>query len=333
MRAEAYLINDLCDVVKQRVDAISRAQGRRFRAVSANRFYLDDRLYEVRIAQDPLDPTVVQIGVLPLGAIKTRVHEREPLDLPLDGLGQLTRARVWIDGDLSVAENLLAADVSSHFAGGYRWLESHVVGELLAVEHRATIELYMEIRSHLTRKLADLVALYGMDRRNAFYLLDPRAIQTALARTAENRASLASSPIELTAQMTTQLLDPGETVAQASLAEDRTLSLKLSESRYAQTGLNLAEDAFYKTSQVESLPLVREGRVQLTAVFPSDLRQEIEPVLIGLGGRCREILQRNGKFSVERVIGRGRNLNARVTPGDVAELLGRFAGGYSDSLQ
>lgn len=327
------MINDLSGVVEQRVEVMSRAQGRRFRAVTPDRFYLDDELYEVRIVLDPLDATVIHISVIALGASRPSRPEPAPLDLPLDGLGQLTRARLWIDDRLGVLEDLLAADVRCHFAGGYRWLESHVVGELLVVEHRATIELYMEVRSHLPRTLADLVALYGMDRRRAFYLLDPRAIQTALARAVENRASLASSPIELATLMTTQLLDPDETVAQASLAEDRTLSLKLSESRYARTRLNLVENAFYETSRVESLPLVRDGRLQLTAVFPSDLRQEIEPVLTRLRSRCSEILKRNGKFSVERVIGRGRRPNAKVAPGDIAELLGRFTGGYADSLQ
>ena len=325
------MINDLGSVVTHRVEVISRAQEWRFRAITPDRFYLNDRLYEVRITPDPVNATIVHIGVIALGGPKAPEGERESLALPLDGLGQLTCARLSVDESLGALEDLLAADVSSHFAGGYRWLESHVVGELLVVEHRATIELYMEIRSRLPRNLADLVALYGMDRRCAFYLLDPRAIQTALTRAAENRANLASSPIELATLMTTQLLDPEETVAQASLVEDRTLSLKLSESRYARTGLNLVEDAFYETSQVESLPLVREGRLQLTAVFPSDLRQEIEPVLTKLRGRCDEILKRNGKFSVERMIGKGRRPDRKVAPGDIAELLGRFAGGYADS--
>jgi hypothetical protein len=292
---------------------------------------MDDRLYEVRLTPDPLDTTVIHVGVVALGAPTGSRRKPEALELSLDGLGRLTCARLWIDSDLGAMEEALAKDVSSHFAGGYRWLESHVVGELLVVEHRATVELYIEIRSHLAPELADLVALYGMDRQRAFYLLDPRAIQTALVRAGENRATLSSSPIELTALMTTRLLDPAETVSQASLAEDRALSLKLSESLYAPTGLNLAEGAFYKTSQVTSMPLVREGRLQLTAIFPTDLRPEIEPVLEKQRDRFSEILQRNGKFSVERVIGRGRMLDGAVAPGDIAELFGRFTGGYVDS--
>jgi hypothetical protein len=328
---EARLIEDLAGVVQRRADALARTQAKRFRAVAPDRFYFDDHLYEVRLTLDPLDVTIVHIGVVALGVQTGPRGQPGSLELSLEGLGRLTGARIWIDTELGALEETLGEDVHRHFAGGYRWLESHVVGELLFVEHRATVELYMEVRSHLASQLADLVALYGMNRRRAFYLLDPRAIQTALVRAGATRATLSSSPIELTALMTTRLLDPGETVSKASLVEDRALSLSLSESLYAPTGLNLAEGAFYETSQVMSMPLVREGRLQLTAVFPLELRPEIEPVLEKQRDRFGEVLQRNGKFSVERVIGRGRTLDGAVAPGDIAELLGRFTGGYVDS--
>jgi hypothetical protein len=254
----------------------------------------------------------------------------EPRELALQGRGRYSSLRLYLGEGLKRQEEELAEDLSAHFSAGYRWLEAHVVGELLAVEFGMTIELYMELRSALTAKLADLVAVYGMNSRAAFYLLDPRAVQTALDRATASRGNIDSSPIELTTMLVTQLLDPEETVARMSLAEGRPLELKLEDSRYAATGLNLAEGAFYDTSRVVSFPLVREGRVQLTAVFPAALQWQIEPKLHIVAGRCAEIVNRQRRFAANRLLSTRSSL--AVDAGGVAEVFGRFAGGFTDSL-
>jgi hypothetical protein len=252
------------------------------------------------------------------------------LSVDLSGPGRYAKVLISVEAPLLDMGDHVAADVAAVYECGYRWLQAHVLGELTAVEHRLILELYMEVRSVLPTPVADLVALYAMDRRAAFYLLDPIAVEHALAR-ALTRRSNAGSPLELITMLVTQSLDPDLTVARASLAEDQPLVLRLEASRYADTGLNFAEGVFYDTPTLISQPLVRDRRLRLTAVYPAHLQADVEPRLAGIVSRLDDIIRLHSRFAVRRTFGHKRASSAPDALKTVMQAAGWFAGGVVDT--
>jgi hypothetical protein len=323
----------LDELMLRQVETVAQSAERRFRLVSQRAFYLDSQAYEVRITEHPTEPTTVQLAVVKIGTAAGTSSPRAPVKLSLNGHGRYSVGMLYVDEDLQSIEDLLASGVQAAFAAGYRWLEAHIIEELLAIEYRLAIELYKEVRSVLPPLLANAVGLYGVSKRDAFYLLDPIAVQTAFARAIERRANVAASPIEVTTLLVTQMLDPDETMSQVSLAEGRRLALKLENSRYASTGLNLVEQMFYDTNELMHCPLVREGKLRITAAYPASMDEQIGPALARIADRCAEIVRIYAKFVFQRAYGQHEKIYTPTLLEGVARLAGFFFGGFTDSQQ
>jgi hypothetical protein len=330
---EEQLAVHIAELMLQRVQAMAQAAGRRFRSVPQQGFYIDAQAYKVRITEHPTDPATIQLAIMKTGAgagVEV-ASPPTPLKLALDGNGLYSTGMLYVDDDLKSIEEIIAADVQATYAAGYRWLEAHVLGELLAIEYRVAIELYMEVRSVLPPMLADAVGLYGVSKQNAFYMLDPSAIQTAFARAIEQRANVTVSPLEVTTLLVTQMLDPDETMSQVSLAEGRPVTLELENSPYAYTGLNLVENVFYNTNNLMHFPLVREGRLRVTAAYPASMNEQIAPELARITDRCAEIVHTHANFVLQRAYGQHREGYAPTLLESLARLAGWFTGGFMDS--
>jgi hypothetical protein len=320
-------------LVIDRISLTSQLWGWRFRSASRNRFYIDTELYEVRVTEHPTTPTTIQIAVVPANHHRDLAYSGEPLTVSLDGNGRYLRAHLFLDCSFERCEDRLAADLQAHFRAGYRWLEAHVMGELLSLEHQLASELYVEVRSVLDHPIVDLVALYIVDRGGAYYMLDPRAIQIALARATARHGTSDESSIELTALLVTQLLTPGETVAQASLKEHRTLDVPLEQSQYVESGLQIAENVFYGTMNLVSQPLVYEGDLRITAVYPCDLQGRIAARLTGIAGSLAEIVKKNASLAARRTTGRSaRRVLSEQDVDRLVDLFGRFSGSFAGSF-
>jgi hypothetical protein len=299
-----------------------------FQAAGQGRFRIGRDWYEARTIDSAEVPATLELMIRPIAILpERRVVSRLAMDVP--GPGRYAKVLIVVESPLLELGDQVAADVATAYESGYRWLQAHVLGELTAVEHRLILGLYMEVRSVLPSPLADIVALYAMDRRAAFYLLDPIAVQSALAR-ALSRRSNAGSPLELITMLVTQSLDPDVTVARASLAEDQALVVRLEASRYAETGLNFAEGVFYDTPSLVSQPLVRDRRLRLTAVYPAHLQADIEPRLAGIASRLDEIVRLHSRFAIRRAFGRERASTAPDALKTVMQAAGWFASGVID---
>jgi hypothetical protein len=336
---------ELCDVVEEkirvgvgrlvtaRIQQFVEAAGLCFRLASSDRFYVESQLYDVRITDHPTSLTRLQVVVLAAGTNADLGALGEPLKIALSGSGRYSAADLILDDRFAGCHDRIAAELQGHFRAGYRWLEAHVMGGLLELEHRLTIELYIEIRSVIDRPLADLVALYVVDSRGAYYMLDHQAIETAFAHAIKSRSGNDGSPLRLTALLATQLLTPTDTVAQASLSEHRSLDVPLEESRYLQSGLQIAESVFYDTMRLVAQPLVYDRPLQITAVYPRDMQGEVAPKLKLIAGRLDDVLERNADLLMRTGYGRiVHALTDKEAIDRMAEIVGRFAGGYASSL-
>jgi hypothetical protein len=321
----------LAELTLRRVAAMAQSTGRRFRSVPPG-FYLDAQVYEIRITKHALDFATIQLAIVKAGTSLEASSPLTPVKLLLDGTGPHSTAMLYVSEELKSIEELVATDVQATFTAGYRWLEAQVMGRVTPTLPGIADDLYTKLRSVLHPELADRVGLYGVCKQDAFYLLDRRMALTALARAAKQRGSAAVSPIEGTTLLVTQLLDPRETMSRISLAEGRRRLLELEKSPYALTRLNLAERVFYRTNNLMHYPLVRDGKLQLTAAYPAHMNEYIAPALDRISDGCTDIARKHAKSALKRVYRQRREQYAPRQAEDVVRLAGIFTGAAARSF-
>lgn len=328
---EEQITAHLAELMLLRIAAMAQSTGRRFRLVPPG-FYLDAQVYEIRITKHAIDFATVQLAIVKEGTSFEASGQQAPIKLSLDGNGLYSTALLYVDDEFKDIEELVATDVQATFTAGYRWLQAQVIGRVTQAVPGIADELYTKLRSVLHMNLADTVGLYGVCKQDAFYLLDTSVVLTALARAVERRASVAVSPIEGTRLLVTQLLDPEETMSRISLAEGRRRLLELEKSPYAQTRLNLVERVFYHTNNLMHYPLVRDGRLQLTAAYPAHMNEYIAPALDRIADSCADIAHKHAKSALKRVYSQHREQDAPRRTEDFVRLAGIFTGAAAGSL-
>lgn len=328
-RAEESLTQEVHGIVQATVQEASDAECR----ISETRFTDGEVAYESRIRESASDGSVLRVAVGEVGAHwDADVLDRR--EVSVAGSGSYTSVIVQLDPRLASVADPIAEAIRDHLHDGYRRLEAQVLGRLLTVEYQVATRLYVELRSVLDEPVASRVGLYGLtsDGR-AMYALDPPVIQTALTRLKVSRPSAAASPIVLTAMLVKGWLTEEETVARQALSVAQPVEVRLEDLRYTTTpGLDLAERGLYGPTAT-CQPLVRDGPIRLMAGYPSDLRWQVEPALDGLRSRFAEILGDHAS-SMSKMLEFERTASDRHWTVDrFAELLGRFAGGFTDTFR
>lgn len=297
------------------------------------RFLFGGTVYESRIGQSPSDPgrLLIAIGEASTEWPKTSfIH----VQIAIRGSGLYTCVAVEADPRLQPVVDSVAETIQAYFEDGYRRLEAHVVGELLAIEHRVAIDLYMEIRSVVDESAASRVGLYGLlDDGRAMYLLDPLAIQEALGQLNRERPTVSASPVALASVLVRGWVKTEDTIAKKALGVDEPIGFQLQDLRYTTTpGFDVAEGGLYGAADLICQPLVRDGSVRLIAAYPVGLRELVEARIDALRPRFAQILADRGAMTRRIVRGDASNHDRSWSIDRFAELLGRFTGGFTESL-
>jgi hypothetical protein len=300
-RTEAELEHSIPELVVRISAECAQALERDFMLIDKDKgmFRIAQTLYEFKISEDHPERAVC-VSILPL----ERGERLVTVDLALKDGGKYSRTRLTIPGTLARMSDPLGEAIQALYASGYKWLNAHGEGRLKSLQGHSPKdrEIISELYSHIRAELhehSDYVTVFALGRKDAFFLFDSIHITTALDRNRAQSSRLAVSPLETTALLVTQRLDANLTISRAVIGDGQPISENLVESRYADTGVPLAEMAFYGMPGIVCQPLVREGKIRLTAAYPAPLSAEIEPQLNRITGQLKETV-RGTRFSLRR---------------------------------
>lgn len=299
-------------------------------ALGRDRFLLGQQAFESQVSPSARDANRLHVVVGKTYA-QWEKDDFNQVVVQIGGGGRYATAAIEMDLRLESVADAVAEAVQRHLQEGYRRVEAHVVGELLSVEHRVATALYIELRSVVDESEASRVGLYALKRDGrAMYLLDPLAIQAVVSYAKSARPSVGASPLTLASMLVTGWVKADETVGKSALANDNTLDVCLQDLRYTTLpGFDVAESTIYGSTAVVQ-PLVREGSVGLLAGYPARMRDVIEPRLERLKPRFAEILADHARLTKQMVGAEGGE--QAWSANRFAELLGRFTGGFTDSM-
>ncbi|HEY5941737.1 MAG TPA: hypothetical protein VIT89_02600 [Solirubrobacterales bacterium] len=123
-----------------------------------------------------------------------------------------------------------------------------------------------------------------------------------------------------------------DTIAERALAASQPLDFRLQDLAYTTTpGFDVAEGGLYEMNDLICQPLVPDAPVRLIAAYPVEMREAVEMELDRLRPRFAETLMRHAGDT--RKLLKGRSTAEWWNADRLAELLGRFTGGFTDSLQ
>jgi hypothetical protein len=120
--------------------------------------------------------------------------------------------------------------------------------------------------------------------------------------------------------------------AERALSASQPLDFRLQDLAYTTTpGFDVAESGLYERADLICQPLVPDAPVRLIAAYPVEMREAVEGELDRLCPRFAETLTRHA--GVTKRLLKGKSASGWWNADRLAELLGRFMGGFTDSLQ
>ena len=323
--AEARIADGISEVIEEVIGA-SKQPG------EGSSILHDGIRFEVRAREIAGDASTLVVAI---GETATHWNAAAFAQVPitLSGSGMYTTVTVEADERLKESLDQIATALQQYLQGGYRRMETHVVAELLKVEHRLAVDLYAEVRGPLEESAASHVGLYCLlPNGQATYLLDPLAIQIALSRLESQRPTTSASPLALATILVKGWVKSEDTIAERALVASQPLGFRSQDLSYTTTpGFDVAEGSLYERADLICQPLVPNAPVRLIAAYPIEMRDAVEKELDRLSPRFADTLAKHAVTTKKLV--RSRPDSGWWNADRLAELLGRFAGGFTDSLQ
>jgi hypothetical protein len=174
---------------------------------------------------------------------------------------------------------------------GYRWLTEYVRATLNGLRTETTEALYSYLRQLFPAKIVDDIWLYAIVEQHGIYVPDSLAFQAAIERVSQRRIATSQSPVRLATDFSTRLIEFDKVFSKIAISQDSTVVGRMVEAPYAGSGIELAEEAIYQSKEFVIQPLVREGKVLLSAAYPTPIRSLVEPVLKKEREQFRQIIK------------------------------------------
>jgi hypothetical protein len=306
---------DLCDLVENHlvevaagevstcVATLAAAHDQRFVSLSDRQFSVDGKLYETRVTENVRRPLVLDVAIAPIAAQSDWKLPRSPEKVKVHGAGRYAEVDIYLHESLAAARESMASALKAIFEVGYRWLQAHVMGELIDIEHAACSAMYTELRKSLPPPLWQHIWLYVLAERKGLYVPDPIVVQDVLTTASARRSVGSLSPLELTVDFATRMLEANNTVSMGAIAADSIFEGDFSASPYASTGFGVTEELVWQYDTFAVQPLVRGGKILVVAGYPANLQAEIQPMLEKSKNRLAHVVNDQAKSMHRRVLG------------------------------
>lgn len=246
-------------------------------------YLVDDALgfFDLHIGPDILNPRELVVNLAPR-VPHASAQAAETLG-KVEGLGRVSTVRLVYPLNLAVRASLAADLVCAVFSAGYHWTREQI--EAVVTRHEIALidDLYGLLRalfpSELLRKkiwFATLTSGYG------FRLIDREATLAAFEEIDQYAADFGFSTNRLVAELITTRLPREQLLMQVALRLNQCIDAELKDAKYTQEGSIYAGtlQSLYGSEAFTIFPIRLSESLSVFALFPTQHRTEIEPVLL-----------------------------------------------------
>lgn len=222
--------------------------------------------------------------------------------------------------------DLLITLTKDVFAVGYNWITQKTMKCIREASDDANRSLYEYMRTVVTdRRLMNGFVFSALIDEKDFVVLDDGATSTAITLATDSAWKLGRSPIDLAVQAITQVIPRDDSVIVDAVQTERAIDFDLGGGKYYHTDISFSESmrAVWGSS-VSCFPLMREDKMLLVALFRTEFKSQLEPILMVHGERLEQI----AKEKIGRI---KKTLEALIKVGKShwAETFGEFSGAFT----
>jgi hypothetical protein len=290
-QAEGELLGLLLESILEEIRLIAEQEEVSFTRIADDQCNFDNSVYEVRLTGRDTKTHILLLTVLSVDG-RSSPMARGAVPFTFESRGRYSEVRLKTPERMLAHRDALGKVASTVLEAGYRWLSEFVQMALNSLEDRTADELYSHLRQIFSRKIVENIWLYAIIDEHGIYIPDRFARGVAESRAGKRSLTTSRSPLELMVDFSTKILDYEDLFSKTAVREDRTIVGEVGKAPYAASGIHLAEEIIMELDLMVVQPLVKEGRTLLVAGYPTQLRAEVEPVLIRERERIRIILEK-----------------------------------------
>jgi hypothetical protein len=260
---------------------------------------------------------------------KSEIRLRKAMEVKIDVPGRYSLVVYDLPTLCSIRDkDLLITLTKDVFIVGHNWMNEKTMKCIRQANYEANQSLYEYMRTVVTdrRILNGFVFSALMDEKD-FVVLDETAIYNAISLAANTAWKLGRSPADVAVQAMTQVVPRADSVIADTINSGRTLDFDLTAGKYYQADNSFSESmrAVWGSS-VSCFPIMREGKMLVIALFPTEFRSELEPIL-NVHGPILEQIAKDKIGHMKKIL----QILLQVRPSNWAETIGTFTGAFAAS--
>jgi hypothetical protein len=315
--------------------SLARHAGQIFNADRNNVETLSFHVGNIRI-QLEIAPNVQQEGCLlvcliprDLNLERSQIKLKKALEIKINGFGRYSSVIYDLPSLCSIADrDFLVTLTRDVFIVGHNWMNEKTMKCIREATDDANQSLYEYMRTVVTdRRILDGFVFSALLDERDFVVLDEAAIHTAISLAANSAWKLGRSPADIAVQAMTQVVPSADSVIADAVNSRKILDFDLTEGKYYQEDDSFSESmrAVWGPS-VSCFPIMGEGKMLLIALFPTEFKTQLEPILIVHRPQLEQIAK-------EKIGHMKKVLQTlmQVRPSNWAEAIGEFTGAFAAS--
>jgi len=299
-----------------------------------NKFILNGITYQIIIGErDILEPEKICIAILELNP-KFIGTNRVKLNFKIDGIGKYTKGELIVSTISNIFIDQLSSLIIAVYKTSYNWLFEFFRKKLLELETELSIELYSYLRNILSsienRSANEYILFLVKNEDKAFTIVDRISGEKSILKIKENHFKGLFSPAQLYSHFLTTIIPFGVSNMKLAISLGNCVDVDIRKSKYFgdYPYFLVAMEKFWKSQFVSFFPIFRDGEKFLVAAFPSQMKEEILPILISHTPKLADIFNRH-KNRARSVY---RQLVNKTRDFRLARISGEFVGGVLKAL-
>jgi len=292
-------------------------------------FFIGGIRFELEIVPNVRRDSCLLVCLIPrdLSVDHSQRRLKKAIEIKIDALGRYASVVYDVPKLCTIANrDLLSTLTRDVFGVGHNWMNEKVMKCIRDACDDANRALYEYMRTIVTdRRLLNGFVFSALLDEKDFVVLDEAATRTAMSLAARSARKLGRSPADIAVQAMTQVIPGIDSVIVDAVKSEKTMDFDLTLDKYYHVDNSFSESmrAVWGSS-VSCFPLMREGKMLLIALFPTEFRIHLEPILVF----HRAQLERIAKERIGHLKKTLRTLT-QVQPSSWAGTLGEFAGTFA----
>ncbi|HET9767597.1 MAG TPA: hypothetical protein VFS60_12160 [Thermoanaerobaculia bacterium] len=305
--------------------------------VDRRSLYVKGVRFEIEMLPNIHDPKSLLVCLIPrdAGLEGSQLKLETAVEVDIGGYGEFSKVVFEVPRLITAMDrDFLAGLTQGLFVAGNNWIYERALKSVRELSEEANQSLYRYMRTVVANQevmngFVFLALLDGSD----FVVLDEGATSAAIKLASRDSWKVGRSPLDTAIQVMTQVVPDRESLVVDVVGYAKSTDFDLATTKYYHEDVSLFDALRAIWGEFVSIfPIVREGKMLLVAVFRTEFKSELEPILLVHAARLEEIAKEK--------IGRMRRMLRRLMqnrgadwPGAVGKFAGAFAASFLKTLQ